>query len=363
MAHMILIADDVFAQREWDLLRRIAIGLTTNGWRPVLIAPVGHGHTDDGLYADVLPYRPPRTLLGVHYSIRDIRARLDAVLADGGEPVLVHAFGIRSWSVAHGIASQLGLPLVIEVSVASWIPALSRLRAVPEAGPITFAAADPVLEAMLRDAGYRSTIRSTSWGVHPPDDPRSILSEDRAASIAMLGEPGRPEVARAAVIAICEAAETRELLVLIDADLCTSARLWPLARGRGLSPTLVPSDVRRDELLALADITMVTNDAGGADTSVLAALASGSAVIASNQCRMNMLSESSIAQSVTDDTSPGAWSEVLVSLLDAPDLARDLGGRGRRSISRTRLSSQHVGAVLDTYEWVLSRDAMPITQG
>ena len=362
MAHTILVADRVFAQREWGLLRRIAIGLTTNGWRPVLIAPIASDQEQDGLYADVLSYQPPRTRLGAHYTLRDLHSRLNTVLADGGEPVLVHAFGTRSWTVASGIAGRLGLPLVLEICVASSISTIARVRPISETGPITLAAADPALEAMLRDAGVRGAIRSTPWGVHPPDQSRTILPPDRAASIAILGEPGRPEVARAALIAICEVAETRELLVLLDADLCASARLWPIARSRGMSPTLVPPGVRRDDLLALADITVVSHDAGRADTSVLAALASGSAMVASHQCRMNAMSNADIVRSVTDDTSPGAWSEVLASLLDDPESARDLGDRGRRLISRQRLSSQHVGAVVDTYEWVLSRDAMPIGQ-
>lgn len=361
--NVLLIADDQFARREAPLLSRLESGLIGEGARITRALPVG------------CPTGPPGPARVVAYTERGLSltrglraAQLLGEVAEprrDGEPALdvVHAFGSGSWPIAAEVARRAGAGLAFEV----WCSRLSaRAAAVRPSGagqpPTLLLAPDPAIERLLFRQGVGTSVRVAPWGVHTPAQARPILEDGRPTSVMVIGSGVDRGAFAGAVEGLSRAVVAgAEMMIFIDAGAAWGAGVWPLVRrlGLGARVTLTPDMETLRQLTLSGDVLVLPEAQGEHRTLVLEAMARGLAVVAAADPMVTHLADRRTARLVAGPD-PSLWAETIGEVVGDAAAARALAESARRFVREEHRVSSHIGLVLDAYEWLASRDSLPL---
>jgi glycosyltransferase involved in cell wall biosynthesis len=314
------------------------------------------GPLDDELPAAVsrllLPERGRSPAGAVTNAIRLTR------LANGFRPDVIHAHNVKVSAMA-SVASRLiprrPRPRVI-TTFHGVVPAEYRAAARLLRGADTVACVSAELLERLVAAGYP---RRRALVVHNAVDPATELTTRRRAELAgELGLTGGPVIASVGRL-VPEKAQHRlldatalvvaavpDLRLLVVGDGPLRAELGDRADALGIANAVTFTGTRGDarDLIALADLLVLTSDSEGLPLAALEALEAGVAVVSTDVPGMHELLGSGAGTIVADFT-PAAVAEAIVVGLQSPETRAQQGTAGRRL-----MAEQHsMAAMLDGY--------------
>lgn len=358
---VLFLLDEIFATRERPLIERLEVGLADDGVRIVRAVPDTLGDTaPGGFFVETASF----ALKGLALS-RKSRARrlVDLVRGNEKRPIdIVHVMGGAAWLFAADVARLVGAPLALELWRTGLAPRAKALRALLT--PTTRLAAlcpDDGTVQELQAAGLGDIASLTPWGVHIPEDERSVLPPDLAASIVVVGS-GRD--ARALITAMEGIAKaipsSNDARVCIDADAARRARLWPVLERLGLTErcSLIEGIESRRDLALMSDVLLVPEALGEHRTIILDAMGAGMAVVAAPDRCVSWLIDGTTAKLVRNPHGSGAhapsptaddWDAAISQILLNPEAGRALGHSAREYVREHRRASAHVAAVMAAY--------------
>lgn len=358
---VLVLPDRSFLQRERTLLARLEVGLADEGVRVLHALPRGWSAEGEpvGLYSTVVPYEeqglPFTTGLRADALVRAVVAAAppqpDERLCD-----VVHAFGEEGWPLAAEVASRTGATLVLEVFRPSCISAAGRvIRRLSGAGRVVLSLADPGLRATCNAALPGVTLTEASWGVHLHEP----MMRDRATAQAMVAvlvaSGNEPQAIKAALDGLALAAAGQAgrgmPLIFVDAQTAERAPVWKMARGLQIESSLsviADLEVRRD-LVLQSDLLILPEVLGEQRTLTLDAMASGMTVVASPDPRVSPLIDGTTCRLVESRTAD-AWAKAVHAVQQDNEPAKSLRRTAREWVAAHRLASDHVAAVLRTYQ-------------
>lgn len=364
----LIIADELFASRERALLSRLEVGLADEGVRVVQALPetdMGGGQGTE-LFSTVVKYSTRTVALTRSFAARKLLRAIAARLGedDDARIDLVHVFGGASWGLGKEIAELLGAQLLLEVwrsGLVDRAAALVRAQRGREDGiePVLIAP-DPAIEKLLNDGGCLT--RPAWWGVHVPGAVRDVLPEGRAISAMIVGSGRDPRAFVAALTGLAEALrDTPDAVIFCDALAARRAGLWAVAKKVGVLHrlTLIAELEGRRDLLVHGDLLIQPDALGEQRSILLEAMAAGMVVIAARDPMVSTLIEGKTARLV-DRPDPAAWRETLASVLRDRGAARALALGAGQFVRANRLASMQVRQVLAVYEWMMSKQAIPL---
>lgn len=363
--HALFLTDTIFALRERALLSRLEVGLAGEGVRITLAAP--HEATSR-MDLNILG-EPVRYHAGKFALTRRIRAGRLAELISTSSGVeegvqIVHVFGGGAWSLGVELARLWDAALVLEV----WRSSLSdRARSI--AGQMreqcVLAAPDPSIErAILRDGGG-AVVRLTPWGARSECNSEHLLREGRNRAVMMVGVGRDTSAYVRAFDGVASAIEANpDVMVFIDSEAATRAGLWERAERMGVRANVSLIDAMEDrrDLVLRGDVVLYPDARGEHRTIMLDAMASGMAVVATEDPFVSSLIDGRTASLLPAGATAAQWGETLGVLLGDPERARALGTTARAYVREKHRVSSQVAAVLDVYEWATQR-ALPFRAG
>ena len=354
------IADQPFAQREGDLLRRLEIGLIDEGVGVVRVRPAGLlGENTAGLGARVEydTSRVPR--LGPSRATRVLREIERQVGSESGAIDVVHAWGHGCWSVALDLAREAQADLVVSLHDR---PSLQHVRALEHRArrlkfPAPLVMAPDEAHAQALSGHSRSlTVRVVPWGVHlhAGKDTRAARAADHVASICVVGSGASPKEIDALFDGFERlAARHPETLVFLDGSLVARHRQH-FKRLRTLRFETTPSlieDLESHRQTALeADVLVAPESSGEYRSIVLEAMGSRMGVVVRRDPLIDLYKESN-GIIVVPDPVGSAWESAIVRALDEGERAA-LAMTARRHIEQHHLAYKHVRGVIEAYESV-----------
>lgn len=353
----LLITDAPFARREAALLSRLETGLASEGVRVVRAVPAGFPGVGS---ADVRTIEYQDRGPGLTRGLR--AAQLAAALAgsrrSGEGPVdVVHALG--DWPMAVEVARRLGAGLACEVWCAALCP---RAAAAAGRGPALLLAPDQAIERALFRQGVGTSVRVTPWGVPVPAQPARILERGRTAGAMVIGAGADRPAFAAAIEGLARAIQDKpEVMVFIDAAAARAAEVWPLVRRLGLESriTLAPDMEALRRLTLTGDVLILPEARGEHRSLVLDAMAAGLAVVAAADPMVSHLADRRTSRLVAGADVP-LWADTLREVFDDTQATRSMAASARQFVSEQHRVGNHVGLVLDAYEWLTSRDSIPM---
>lgn len=356
----ILIIDRDFAHRELRLMRKVAIGLVDAGWRTILALPVDMTQR----FADVpgvrvVGYRDR----GVPWT-RSLRAREIAEQTDdtSDEPGVVHAFGGRGFGIACDVARQLRCPLVLETHARALVPNAAAVLGECSSPGMALVPSPQISSALIAAGVPSASVREVSWGVSSRDartdrDPSEVLG------VVLAGTGSDPVVWEAAVRGLALVASRREDFVILADDVATQrAGIDKLVSSLGLSPLFsrIPQLEAERQLVLRADVMLWPDHDGEHRSIILDAMASGVAVVGTEDRDVPAMSDPSVAMLVAGDASE--WAGAVEAMVSDQTRRRELGQRAHEYVAQHHRPSKHVSALLDAYEWMLGKDAVPLVR-
>ncbi len=377
----VILADASFATRERAMLSRVEVGLVGEGVRVVHAIPesarVAHASTglaSGELFAQALSYNDRGPALTRPWRARKLVEAIERRKEGGDERStdIVHAVGYEAWPMGLELAAQTGCPIAIEVWRAAMVPAAARLRGAVQTdlGPTSplFLVPDKALERLLRTELERSgpgsegvVVRVTPWGVHTPAKAHEVLSPGKSVSVVVIGSGSDRAGFEAALAGLAEVVKRGvEMMIFVDSEASQKAGAWAIAKSLGLTEqfTLVPELEARRELTLCSDILVLPEAIGEYRSLTLDAMAAGVVVVAAPDAMVGCLIDGRTARLV-ERAQADRWSAVLSGVMEDPVQSRALAESAREYVRQSHRASAHVAAVVDAYEWMVSRDALP----
>jgi hypothetical protein len=361
--NILIIADGAFIRREGAMLSRLETGLIGEGVQVIRAVPAGCSSVGTIAVRTVefqergLGFTRGLRAAQLIETISEPRSGLD------GPIDAVHAFGLGSWPIAAETAARFGAGLAYEVWCAGLCGRATAVRAAATGrGPSLMLSPDAAIERALFRQGIGASVRIVPWGVPVPAQPRRILEPGRALGVMVVG-PGSDRASFAAAIeGLSRAVQTRpEVMIFADAGAARAAEVWPLVRRLGLADrlTLAPDMEALRRLTLSGDILVIPEPSGEHRSLVLEAMASGLAVVAAADPMVSHLADRRTARLVAG-ADAGLWEGTLRDVLDDAPAARSLAASARQYVGENHRVTAHVGLVLDAYEWLASRDSIPM---
>lgn len=362
---VLVLADELFANREKPLLTRLEVGLADEGIRTIHAVPETlHVVEGSELFTQAITFEAHGWAVTRRVRARHLVRKLRELLGDDEEDQrladIVHVFGGSVWELGLEIGRQLEAAVALEVWRSGLVSRAINVKQEDQIGPV-FLAPDTTIERALRNEKLSGTVRLTPWGVHVADEPRKILAEGRAVSVMFVGtgRESRP---------FCGALEGTlrllkrhpDLMIFMDAKAGHRSGAWILAQRLGLGEhlTLIEDIEARRDLLLQGDFLLIPEAGGEQRSIVLDAMASGMAVVARDDPGVSALIEGRTAKLITQP-SADMWERAIAQLLDEPTMARQLTDSARAYIREHRLASAHIASVLQAYSWIASGDRLP----
>lgn len=361
----LLLLDSKFASRERLMLRRLEIGLADEGARVVHAIPHGLDDSGETIFARAISY----PVEGFAWTLprRARQVAQEARLATGGDRGggridIVHVFGGRLWSFALALARELDAAVVFEIwrsgllnQAVSW-----RAATVPGGGgPVFFCPDEPIRDA-LEAEGLGQSCRLVPWGVLSGAAPRPILDEKRPLGVMIIGS-GRDGRALSAALegAARLVAQHDQTLIFVDAEAARRANLWKQAKRLDLLDhvSLIDNMESQRQLVLRGDLLVYPEALHEQRTILLDAMGAGMLVIAASDPQVSAIHEERAI--VIDTERGGLWSEALLRAVEERANSRRLARAGWAYVREKRKASAQVTAILDSYEWMLSKDAVP----
>lgn len=363
---VLFLADDDFARREHEMLRRMEVGLIAEGFHlvravPETIDPDLAGEPT-GLDAMIRYERPmidtprrfARMMLG---HLRECEPWASPG-EDGRILDVVHAWSPRLWRGAIELASLTGADLALECWSSEALGAVSaadelgfRLPGAPGRG--VWLAPDEVMRSHLERRTRLWPALNARWGAHVPDSGAPASGRAGAAGISILVRGRDSRIARGLLSALARPGlRERELLLFLDAEpRATRSELWTQARRLGLRDRLSLADGMepRRELVLRTPILALAGADGAHRSLVLDAMAHGMALVAPVDEYIGCLAEGR-AMILPPRAAEDDWAAALTRLLDEPDRARALGAAAREYIRAERPAHQQVATAEEVYE-------------
>jgi len=343
-----------------DLLR----GLDRDRWAPVLVVPedgeVAARGRDLDLPVHVIALPPlrrpgPGSLKAVNALVR---------LARATDAALIHANGSRAMAYA-GVAGRLtARPTLWHVRIADSDGlvdrALSAMATAVIAPSRAVARRFPWVPAKVRlvpngiDLGWfapRPASKALRAGFAVPASAPLALSIGRHVA-----EKGYRHLVAAAALVARSQPDTHWILVG-DGEL--RGELEAQARGLGLDARVHFAGWRDDvaNVLALADVFVLSSESEGFGRVLVEAMAMGRAVVATAVGGIPDIVVAGETGLLVEPSDPGALAGAVMALLDDPARATRLGAAGRARAESTFSLGAHVDAVERVYEEVLGRGA------
>ncbi len=364
--HALFLTDTIFALRERALLSRLEVGLAGDGVRVTVAAPLeAVSKMDLNILGDPVCYHEGAFSLTRRMRAGRLADQVTRAAEEGAPPVnVVHVFGGGAWSLGAELARIWDSALVLEVWRAS-LADRARSMASHLREQTVLASPDPSIErAILRDGGG-AVVRLTPWGARSDADTTDLLSSGRAAAVMMIGVGRDVASYTRAFDGLARVAESNpEMMIFIDSEAARRAGLWERADRLGVRGRVSLIDAMEDrrDLVLRGDVIVHPDARGEHRTLMLDAMASGMAVIASEDPFVSALIDGRTASLLPPGASAAQWGEVLAALLGDPDRARALGASARAYVRERHRVSTHVAAVLDVYEWSTQR-VLPFKPG
>jgi glycosyltransferase involved in cell wall biosynthesis len=376
----LIIADEVFALRERTLLMRIEVGLADEGIRVVHaipdVAAKRSGDSASAVFSSLVTYETSGFLFASALRLRRLVTAIDALPRADDESEdfdIVHAFGGSTWDMAFELAAIYHATPLLEVwrgglvSRALTIANLTN-RAKLGLDPVLIAP-DVAIERALK-AGTGTTgpaVRLTPWGVHAQLTPRKVLPSGRAPCVMMVGNGRDARATRAAFEGLAMAMRDHaDLLAFMDAQAARNSSVWSLARKFGVLErlSLIEDLESRRDLLVQGDIVLHPDSRGEHRTILLDAMGSRMAVVAAVDPMVSVLVDGKTALLVPSNgagSGPTGWREALHRLLTNPEAAQQIADQAHDFIRDHRRASDHVKALITSYEWATRSSAVPIS--
>lgn len=365
-----MLIDEMFAARERSMLRRLEVGLADEGVSVVHAVPEQSvGDLDvSGALADAVTFP-----MGGPFMTRTMRARrlLSNVreLTDSGElPKIdvIHAFGGEVWELALQVGHEIEAPVVLDVWRRGLAGKARLLRAqLRTSSGVLFMAPDVSVERALAAEAPGIPVRTALWGVHRAPAPRPIMQEGRATSVFLAGNGREPAVFHAGFEGILLAlGSSRESIIFADAEAAARSKLWSVAERLGVLDRLsLIADIEgKRELVVMGDAIVQPESHGEQRSLLLDAMGQGMVVATGYDPDVSWLlpgRTAAVLDRAAEPTSPDAWAALLAPILSDPARARQLGESAWQYVGANHRASTHVAAVLDAYEWVGSKEAIP----
>lgn len=360
---VLIIADSVFAVRERTLLSRLEVGLADEGVRVVHAIPQSLvGTLDAEVFKTAAAYEGRGPILTRSLRVKHLVSQLGEDTTAERPVDLIHAFGGACWSMALELARQTGASLAFEVWRTGQV---NRARTMRPSGrdtvaPVFFAPDAAIERALLRE-GLGISVRVTPWGVHTQAEVRKIFEPDKHASVFVAGAGHDRAGFCAAIEGLGELMKDHDhVMVFVDAVGARRANIWPLAERMGILErlTLIPDFEGRRELALRGDVLVIPEKHGEHRSILLDAMAAGMAVVSAADPMVSALTDGRTAKLV-QSCEPAQWAAAVGQLLDDTESARAMGASAHAYVKQEHRVSAHVASVLDAYEWMTSKEAIP----
>lgn len=365
---VLYLLDEDFATRERRLVERLEVGLAAEGVQSLCLQPaatIGEAPSAN-VTGKTLTFPAFGPLASVHQRARLLEGMVrEAIKDEPGDGVdIVHVFAPSLWSLAGQLATLLDASWAIEAWSDAGMTKALRLRTGRGVGSPVILAADPALIDNAGKAGSSSAVRRTPWGVHALPAPRNVLREGSTISVVLSAGGLDTAAMHAALAGAAALAKIEErALIFVEAGAAAKAKVWREAESLGLLSrlSLIPDlEIHRDLVLA-CDVLVLPDHSGQVRTLGLEALACGMAVVASRDDRLTYWrGDEPIGRFVVPGDRKG-WVAALEAVVRDRSRSRELARQGWSRMREQRRVSAHVQSVLDSYQWMRSKDAMPFT--
>jgi hypothetical protein len=363
---VLILADEIFAMRERAMLSRLELGLADEGVRVIHGVPAELiGMEQGSMFSRVVGFESSRIGAFRRMLARRLAGEIrDPDAEEDDQPVsIVHVFGGSVWDLAVEVATELKSELVLEL----WRPALREraeemLMTWKGVSAPVFTVPDPALEKQVRELSPKLTVRSTPWGVHAEETTHRLLPKDRVPTAVIIGGGHDREACTAALTGIAQAIpHHRDLMVFIDSRVVRRGDLWPVCKRLGLLPSisLIEDIEARRDLLTQADLLIVPEARGENHSVVLEAMAAPMAVVALADPAVGSLIDGKSARLVKRIDS-NEWASVIREMLGDPEGTNRLAQSAREFVRAERGAFKQIKAVLELYQWMTSKAAIPI---
>lgn len=367
---VLMLIDEMFAARERSMLRRLEVGLADEGVAVVHAVPEQSAPDLDvsGVLADAVTFPMGGPFMTRAMRARRLLANVRELTESGDLPKIdvVHAFGGEVWELALQVGHEIAAPVVLDVWRRGLVAKARLLRAQLRAAPgVLFMAPDIAVERALATDAPGIPVRTAPWGVHRAPRPREIMREGRATSVFLAGNGREPAVFHAGFEGILLALGTgRESVIFADAEAAARSKLWSVAERLGVLDrlSLIPEIEGKRELVVMGDAIVQPESHGEQRSLLLDAMGQGMVVATGYDPDVSWLlpgRTAAVLDRAAEPTSPDAWGELLRPVLSDPVRARQLGESAWQYVGASHRASTHVAAVIDAYEWVVSKEAIP----
>ncbi|MEM9083718.1 MAG: glycosyltransferase, partial [Planctomycetota bacterium] len=174
---IVLLADESFARREIEMLRRLEVGLLSQGHRVCLALPEAMLRESDALsLGSPTPYRLRGGPISRTHRIRQFLDRLDFEDSESSTDRaidVVHVFGEQAWGFAARLATRVDAALVVECWSLAALHEASVLHRYldPSATRTLWLAPSESMGRIAAEAMPKARIETCHWGVHIDEHP------------------------------------------------------------------------------------------------------------------------------------------------------------------------------------------------
>ncbi len=384
--HVALIIDDDRLQLEQNWVNRIVVGLISVGARVTRLLPEDQPGDQRVALTPVLQYRKNR----IPWLDRPDRERLVKQLL-AAKPDVLHAMGVGAWDVGLELARAIGCPLVLDIWSATDIaPAVKRTKSSSTVAALI--AANESIGATLRDKVEPDLVNVIPIGVYLPESSRPILtnlnvqeavkqddaqsSEDTSPSL--LGGVAAVVMGRGATLSAVQpllsgfaaiATKYPELMLFADFNEQVSHQAWALAGKLGIRSrmSLIPSVLQHRSSVLGADLLLIPHNTLAANSMLLEALAVPMQVISVVNESIDLLTPHELDDTnngilLLDSGKPKAWATTLTTVLADPHATHKRVMLSRAIIEKRHTTSRQAMMLYETYETILTGDAVKLEQ-
>ena len=292
--------------------------------------------------------------------MRRIRAERLAEDLGSATPDVIHAVGQGAWRAGMDLAGEIDRPVALDV----WSMGLAR-RAPRGRGAGRVAAylvpTKPILKAVHRRRIDPDLVSLIPLGVNVPQQARQVLTDtSEEIAVAIIGS-GRDVAAYRALLT----GLARSVRDFPQLQICMELRgrhahdIWRHAQRLELLGNIsaVRDAAPHAALIAECDVLIIPERYGEVRSIVLEAMASGVAIIASEDPALEALVGDETA-TVVREPSAVQWATELRRLFADPDRARALGAAGRELVMVRHRVQDQIAALVATFRKVLSGDTI-----
>ncbi len=292
--------------------------------------------------------------------LRRMRAGRLAEDLGSATPDVIHVVGQGAWKVGMDLAEEIHRPVTLDV----WSMGLARR--VPRgrgAGRVAayLVPTKPILKAVCRRRVDPELVSLVPLGVNVPQRTRQVLTDtSEEIAVAIIGS-GRDVAAYRALLT----GLARSVRDFPQLQICMELRgphehdIWRHAQRLELLGHIsaVRDAAPHAALIAECDVLIIPERYGEVRSIVLEAMASGVAIITSEDPAFDVLVGDETA-TVVGEPSGVQWARELRRLFADPDRARALGAAGRELVMVRHRVQDQIAALVATFRKVLSGDTI-----